>query len=59
MQSGFQAGQKEWSGIHTNFRKSCPKCSGSGFNLTELGTNLWELYLPKLKELIKEETHKN
>ena len=57
--SGFQAGRKEWSVIQTNLRKSCPICFGRGFHFTELGINLWELYLPKLRELINEEILKN
>ena len=57
--SGFKAGQKEWIGIQTNLRKSCPICFGRGFNFTELGNNIWELYLPKLRELIQEEIKKN
>ena len=57
--SGFQAGRKEWDGIQTNLNKSCPICLGRGFNFTELGRNLWELYLPKLRELINEEIRNN
>jgi len=57
--SGFQAGQKEWSGIQTNLSKSCTICLGRGFQFTELGEKLWELYLPKLRELINEEIQKN
>tara|TARA_B100001250_G_C19373966_1_gene603237 strand:- start:201 stop:419 length:219 start_codon:yes stop_codon:yes gene_type:complete len=56
--SGFKAGIEEWGGIQTNFSKFCMDCSGRGFNLTELGKNLWDLYLPMLKELIKEEFNK-
>ena len=54
--SGFKAGRKEWGGIETNLTKSCPICLGRGFNFTELGKNLWELYLPMLRELILKET---
>ena len=57
--SGFQAGRKEWDGIQTNLSGSCPICLGKGFHFTELGKNLWELYLPMLRELIKEEIRKN
>ena len=56
--SGFQAGFDECGSIQTNLRKSCPVCSGRGHNLTELGQNLWKLYRPMLRDLIREELQK-
>ena len=53
--SGFQAGYDEWGSIQTNLRKTCPHCSGKGHIFTELGENIWNLYRPKLQELIREE----
>ncbi len=57
--SGFEAGLQEWGGIQTNLSKSCRICLGRGFNFTDLGKKLWDLYLPKLRELIREEILKN
>lgn len=56
--SGFQAGFDEWGSIQTNLRQSCPDCTGKGYNLTELGDNLWKLYSPMIKDLIREEIQK-
>ena len=56
--SGFKAGFDEWGSIQTNLRQSCPVCSGIGYNLTELGQNLWKLYLPMMQDLIREELQK-
>lgn len=56
--SGFQAGFDEWGSIQTNLRQSCPGCTGKGYNLTELGDNLWKLYCPMIKDLIREEIQK-
>jgi hypothetical protein len=56
--SGFQAGFDEWGSIQTNLRKSCPGCTGKGYNLTELGDNLWKLYSPMIQDLIREEIQK-
>jgi hypothetical protein len=53
--SGFQAGYDEWGSIKSNLLKACPACSGKGYNLTDLGENLWKLYRPMLQELIREE----
>tara|TARA_Y100001970_G_C14242941_1_gene866033 strand:- start:2616 stop:2855 length:240 start_codon:yes stop_codon:yes gene_type:complete len=57
--SGFQAGHKDWQGIQINSKKNCTICSGKGFNFSELGKNLWDLYLPELRLLIKKEIKKN
>ena len=56
--SGFQAGFDEWGSIQTNLRQSCPGCAGKGYNLTELGDNLWKLYSPMIQDLIREEIQK-
>jgi hypothetical protein len=56
--SGFQAGFDEWGSIQTNLRHSCHFCSGKGYNLTELGQNLWKLYRPMMQDLIREELKK-
>jgi hypothetical protein len=56
--SGFKAGFDEWGSIQTNLGQSCPVCSGKGHNFTELGQNLWELYLPMMQDLIREELQK-
>ena len=57
--SGFQAGFDEWGSIQTNLGQSCPDCTGKGYNLTELGENLWKLYSPMIQNLIREEIQKN
>ena len=56
--SGFQAGFDEWGSIQTNLHLSCPGCTGKGYNLTELGDNLWKLYSPMIQDLIREEIQK-
>ena len=56
--SGFQAGFDEWGSIQTNLRQSCPGCNAKGYNLTELGDNLWKLYSPMIQDLIREEIQK-
>jgi len=56
--SGFKAGFDEWGSIQTNLGQSCPVCSGNGHKLTELGWNLWELYLPMMQDLIRKEFQK-
>ena len=56
--SGFQAGFDEWGSIQTNLRQTCSSCTGKGYNLTELGDNLWKLYSPMIQGLIREEIHK-
>ena len=56
--SGFKAGFDEWGSIQTNLGQSCPVCLGNGHNLTELGQNLWKLYLPMMQDLIREELQK-
>ncbi len=53
--SGVQLGFDEYGSIQTNFKKNCHYCSGKGYNLTELGKNVWELYLPMIQELVREE----
>tara|TARA_B100000686_G_C16367458_1_gene750826 strand:- start:532 stop:756 length:225 start_codon:yes stop_codon:yes gene_type:complete len=52
--SGFIAGLDECGTIQTNLRKSCHVCSGKGYNLTELGQDLWKLYKPIVQNLISE-----
>ena len=52
--SGYIAGLDEWGTIQINLRQSCHVCSGKGFNLTELGQELWKLYKPMVKNLISE-----
>ena len=44
--SGYIAGLDEWGTIQINLRQSCHVCSGRGYNLTELGQDLWKLYKP-------------
>jgi len=56
--SGFQAGFDEWGSIQTNLRQFCTGCTGKGYNLTELGDNLWKLYSPMIQDLIREEIQK-
>ena len=56
--SGFQAGFYECGSIQTNLRQSCPGCTRTGYNLTELGDNLWKLYSPMIHDLIREEIQK-
>ena len=53
--SGYIAGLDEWGIIQINLRQSCHICSGRGYNLTELGQELWKLYKPMVKNLINEE----
>jgi len=52
--SGYIAGLDEWGTIQINLRQSCHLCSGKGFNLTELGQELWKLYKPMVQNLINE-----
>ena len=52
--SGYIAGLDEWGTIQINLRQSCHVCSGKGFNLTELGQDLWKLYKPMVQNLINE-----
>ena len=52
--SGYIAGLDEWGTIQINLRQSCHVCSGRGFNLTELGQDLWKLYKPMVLNLITE-----
>ena len=53
--SGYIAGLDEWGTIQINLRQSCHVCSGRGYNLTELGQELWKLYKPMVQNLINEE----
>jgi len=55
--SGYIAGLDEWGTIQINLRQSCHVCSGKGFNLTELGLDLWKLYKPMVQDLINEVLH--
>ena len=52
--SGHIAGLDEWGTIQINLRQSCHVCSGRGYNLTELGQELWKLYKPMVQNLISE-----
>jgi len=52
--SGYIAGLDEWGTIQINLRQSCHVCSGRGFNLTELGQDLWKLYKPMIQNLVNE-----
>ena len=52
--SGYIAGLDEWGTIQINLRQSCHVCSGRGYNLTELGQDLWKLYKPMVQNLISE-----
>ena len=52
--SGYIAGLDEWGTIQINLRRSCHACSGRGYNLTELGQELWKLYKPMVHFLINE-----
>ena len=53
--SGYIAGLDELGTIQINLRQSCHVCSGKGFNLTELGKELWKLYKPMVQSLINDE----
>ena len=53
--SGYIAGLDEWGTIQINLRQSCHVCSGKGFNLTQLGQDLWKLNKPMVQNLINEE----
>ena len=50
--SGYIAGLDEWGTIQINLQESCHVCSGRGYNLTELGQELWKLYKPMVQNLI-------
>ena len=52
--SGFIAGLDECGTIQINLRQSCHVCSGRGYNLTEIGKELWKIYKPMVKNLIRE-----
>ena len=52
--SGYIAGLDEWGSIKINLSQSCHVCSGRGFNLTELGQELWKMYKPMVHNLINE-----
>ena len=56
--SGYIAGLDEWGTIQINLRQSCHVCSGRGYNLTELGQELLELYKPMVQNLINEALQK-
>jgi len=56
--SGYILGLDECGTIQINLRQSCHVCSGRGFNLTELGQDLWKLYKPMVQNLICEELQK-
>ena len=55
--SGYIAGFDEWGTIQINLPQSCHLCSGKGFNLTELGQELWKLFKPMVQNLINEGLH--
>ena len=55
--SGYIAGLDEWGTIQINLRQSCHICSGKGYNLTELGQELWKLYEPMVNNLVNEALH--
>ena len=52
--SGYIAVLDECGTIQINLRQSCHVCSGRGYNLTELGNDLWKLYKPMVHNLISE-----
>ena len=56
--NGFKAGFEECGSIQINLKKSCPFCSGRGYNLTEFGENLWELFMPMFKDMVNDEIYK-
>ena len=56
--SGYIAGLDEWGTIQINMRQFCHVCSGRGYNLTELGHELWKLYKPMVHNLISEALQK-
>ncbi|MBS1256117.1 MAG: hypothetical protein MAG581_01930 [Deltaproteobacteria bacterium] len=56
--SGYIAGLDELGTIQINLRQSCHVCSGRGYNLTELGQDMWKLYKPMVKDLISMEMQK-
>ena len=53
--SGFQAGFNEYGSLRPNLSGKCLTCGGSGYRLTELGRELWELYQPRIRDLIRQE----
>ena len=55
--SGNMAGFDEWGTIQINLRQSCHVCSGRGYNLTEIGQDLWKLYKPMVQNLINDALH--
>ena len=55
---GFKLGFEEIGSLQTNLKKSCKFCYGRGYLLTELGQNLWDLYLPMIRQLIQETCEK-
>ena len=48
------AGLDEWGIIQINLLESCHVCFGRGYNLTEIGQELWKLYKPMVQNLINE-----
>jgi len=52
--SGYIGGLDECGTIQINLRQSCHVCSGWGYNLTELGQELWKLYKPMVHNLINQ-----
>ena len=52
--SWYVRGLKELGTIQINLRQLCHVCSGKGFNLTELGYDLWKLYKPMIQNLIND-----
>ena len=53
--TGYMPGLDECGTIQINLRQSCHVCSGKGFNFTDIGKELWQLYKPMVQKLIIEE----
>lgn len=52
--SGFQAGFKQYGTLLSNNSRKCPVCQGRGHILTKFGKEMWELYEPRIREIIAE-----
>ena len=52
--TGFVAGFQSCGSLIPNLRKACPDCDSEGYQLTELGAQLWNLYQPKIREVAQQ-----
>ena len=53
--SGFEAGYDEYGNLLAKLRPVCIDCNGSGYLLTELGKEVWNLLKPMILELVRDE----